>query len=106
MKMKRNLFVRKVECWQCTKKIHLAVLTKYNGVLCKNCYEEKYEALKTLFHEFMASFEVEFDTDFEEYLTTLENVCDMISANYEGCCYHLENETSKEEYKEVVSHAR
>ncbi|MHA1499914.1 MAG: hypothetical protein ACTSRT_20485 [Promethearchaeota archaeon] len=30
----------------------------------------------------------------------------MISANYEGCCYHLENETSKDEYKEVVSHAR
>jgi len=82
------------------------VLTRYNGVLCKNCYAEKYEALKTLFHEFMASFEVEFDTDFEEHLTTLENVCDMISANYAGCCYHLENEASKEEYKEVVSHAR
>jgi len=56
MKMKRNLFVRKVECWQCAKKIHLAVLTRYNGVLCKNCYEEKYEALKTLFHELTLFF--------------------------------------------------
>jgi len=104
--MKRNLFVRKVECWQCQKKFHLAILTKYNGVLCKQCYEHKYDAMKKLFHDFMASFEVEYDTDFEEYLTTLENVLEMISANYEGSCYHLENEDPKENYGNVVNHAK
>lgn len=62
--------------------------------------------MKKLFHEFMASFEGEYDTDFEEYLATLENVLDMISANYEGCCYHSENEEPKVVYKDVVSQAR
>ena len=56
--MKRNLFVRKVECWDCQEKFHLVILTKYNGVLCKKCYESKYNEMKQLFHDFMASFEV------------------------------------------------
>jgi len=49
--MKRNLFVRKVECWQCQEKLHLLIMTKYNGNLCKNCYIERYEEMKTLFFE-------------------------------------------------------
>ena len=106
MKIKTNKFVRKVECWQCSEKFHMVIITKYNGILCKKCYQEKHEEMKTLFFDFIASFEVEYDTYFKEYLTTLENVYDMISANYGGCCYHLENEEPKEDYKEVVSHAK
>jgi len=87
-------------------KFHLAVLNKYNGVLCKKCYQKKYDEMKRLFHDFMASFEVEYDTDFEEYLAILENVLEMIGANYEGCCYHSENEEPKEEYGDVVRRAK
>ncbi|MHA1454864.1 MAG: hypothetical protein ACTSR5_02605 [Promethearchaeota archaeon] len=106
MKMKRNIFVRKVECWQCFEKFHLGVITKYNGILCKKCYQEKYEEMKTLFFDFIASFEVEYDTDFKEETQKLCDVIETIHAYYGGCCYHLENEDSKEEYKEVVSHAK
>ncbi|MHA1671626.1 MAG: hypothetical protein ACTSV5_13790 [Promethearchaeota archaeon] len=106
MKLKRNLFARKVECWQCTKKIHLAVLTKYNGVLCKKCYHKKYETMKRLFIDFLASFEVEYDTDFKEDTETLHNVIEMIYDNYEECCYHLEDEEPKAEYRNVVNRAR
>jgi len=106
MKMKRNLFVRKVECWQCHKKSHLLIITKYNGVLCKKCYQEKHEAMKKLFIDFLASFEVEYDTDYEEDTKTLHDVIEMIYGNYEECCYHLENEEPREQYREVVNRTR
>ena len=62
--------------------------------------------MKEFFYEFMASFECEFDTDFEEYTRTLHDVMDMISVNYGDSCYHLEGDEPKEEYKEVVERAR
>jgi len=30
----------------------------------------------------------------------------MISTNYEGCCYHSENEEPKEKYGDVVRRAK
>ena len=102
MKMKRNLFVRKGECWDCHEKFHLLVITKYNGLLCKKCYQEKYKDMKHLFFDFIASFEVEYDTDFEEETKTLHDVMEMMYGYYEGCHYHLENEEPKEQYGDVV----
>ena len=106
MKLKRNMFVRKVECWQCSEKFHLVIITKYNGILCKKCYQEKREEMKALFFDFIASFEVEYDTDFKKETKKLCDVIERIHAYYGGCCYHLENEEPKEDYKEVVSHAK
>ena len=105
-KMKRNMFVRKVECWECYGKIHLAVITKYNGVLCKRCCQQKHEEMKSLFFDFIASFEVEHDSDFKKETKKLCDVIEMIHAFYGGCCYHLENEEPNEQYKEVVSHTK
>jgi len=106
MKMKRNFFVRKVGCWQCNEKFHLLIITKYNGLLCKKCYQVKHEEMKTLFIDFLASFEVEYDTDFKEDTKTLHNVIEMIYGNYEECCYHLEDEKPKAEYRNVVNRVR
>ena len=104
--MKRNLFVRRVECWECHEKFHLLIITKYNGVLCKKCYKDKHENMLSLFHDFIASFEVEYDTDFKEDTKTLHDVIEMIYAYYEGSCYHLEQDQPKVEYKDVVNQAR
>jgi len=75
-------------------------------LLCKKCYQEKYEEMKTLFIDFLASFEVEYDTDYKEDTETLHDVIEMIYGNYEECCYHLEDEGPKAGYWNIVNRAR
>jgi len=78
------------------------VLTKYHGILCRKCYGEEFEEAKSIFFEFLANFEVEYDTDFEGDLEKLSDVFERIHDFYEGCSYRLENEEPKEEHKEIV----
>jgi len=106
IKVKTNKSLRKVECWKCGAFFRKVVLTKYRGVLCKKCYREEYEEAKSIFFDFIASFEVEYDADFEEDLKTLEDFVEMIRDYYEGGRYRLENEEPKEEYKEIVQTAK
>lgn len=103
---KANKFFRKVECWNCHAFFHKVVLTKYHGILCKKCYREEYEEVKSIFLDFIASFEVEYDTDFEDNLGRLSDVFETIHNFYEGCSYRLENEEPKEEHKEIVQSAK
>ena len=103
---KANKFFRKVECWNCNAFFHKVVLTKYHGILCKKCYGEKFEGAKSIFLDFIASFEVEYDADFEDDLDKLSDVFEMIHDFYEGCSYRLENEEPKEEHKEIVQSAK
>lgn len=49
--MKRNLFLKKIECWECNQFFHKLILTKYHGVLCKSCYNALYEETKSLFQK-------------------------------------------------------
>ncbi len=102
---KANKFLRKVECWNCNIFFHKVVLTKYHGILCRKCYGEKFEETKSIFLDFIASFEVEYDTDFEDNLEKLSDVFEMVHDYYEGSCYRLENEEPKEEYKEIIQTA-
>ncbi len=103
---KTNKFFRKVECWNCNAFFHKVVLTKYHGILCKKCYREECEKVKSLFLDFIASFEVEYDTDFEEYLEKLSDIFETIHDFYEGSSYRLENEEPKEKHKEIVQIAK
>ncbi|MBA7617124.1 hypothetical protein ES703_24435 [subsurface metagenome] len=106
IKIKTNKFLKKVECWKCSAFFHEVVLAKYRGVLCEKCYREEYEEVKSIFFDFIASFDVEYDADFEEDLKTLEDVVEMVRDYYEGSCYRLESEEPKEEYKEIVQTAK
>ena len=103
---KINKFFRKVECWNCNAFFHKVVLTKYHGILQVKCYGEKFEETKTIFFDFIASFEVEYDTNFEEDLEKLSDIFEKIHDFYEGCSYRLENEEPKKEYKEIVQTAK
>ena len=103
---KANNFFRKVECWNCNAFFRKVVLTKYHGILCKKCYRKEYEGIKSIFFDFIVSFEVEHDADFESDLEKLSDVFESIHDFYEGCSYRLESEEPKEEYKEVVQIAK
>ena len=74
--------------------------------MCLKCYGEKYEEVNSLFLDFIASFEVEYDTDFEDDLEKLSDIFETIHDFYEGCSYRLENEEPKEEHKEIVQSAK
>jgi len=75
-------------------------------ILCGKCYGEKFEEAKSIFLDFIASFEVEYDMDFEGDLEKLSDIFEIVHDYYEGSSYRLENEEPKEEHKEIVRIAK
>lgn len=74
--------------------------------MCKKCYREEFEEVKSIFFDFIASFEVEYDTDFEEELKKLSDIFEMVHDYYEASRYRLENEEPNEEHKKIVQSAK
>lgn len=75
--------------------------------MCKKCYRKEYEEVKSIFFfDFIASFEVEYDTDFKEELEKLSDIFEMVRDYYEASRYRLENEEPSEEYKQIVQTAK
>lgn len=98
LKPKTNLFLKPVECWSCLKSKHKLVITKYHGLLCKNCYKELYEETRQLLIDFIASFEIEFDTNLSEYMESLETMTEAIADQYKGS----RDFDFKPQYKEIM----
>jgi hypothetical protein len=67
----------------------------FRKVECWNCNAYFHVVVLTKYHGI-----------FEEDLEKLSDAFEMVHAYYEGCCYRLENEEPKEEYKEIVQIAK
>ena len=78
IKVKTNKFLKIVECWKCSAFFHKVVLTKYHGVLYEKYYREEYKEVKFIFLGFIASFEIEYDSDFKEELKILSDISEMV----------------------------
>jgi len=73
-----NYFFKKVECWNCSGFFHRVVITKFNGIVCKKCYQALHEEAKQTFFYFVSALGIEFDTPLDEETKTLEDTIETM----------------------------
>ena len=71
-------FFKKVECWNCSGFFHRVVITKFNGIVCKKCYQALHEEAKQTFFYFVSALGIEFDTPLDEETKTLEDTIETM----------------------------
>ena len=112
-----NYFFKKVECWSCSDFFHRVVITKYHGIVCKNCYQALHEETNKTFFNFVSALNIEFDTPMNEETKTLEDTIEtmhnywkayVIESNFDlndfDKCYLEDIKAVKENYEMIETY--
>ena len=82
-KPKTNFFLKSIECWNCNESKHNMVLTKYHGVICKQCYIDLYVEYHYHFNLFMSSLEIDGLNPDDYNIQTLESLAEVMHDYYQ-----------------------
>ena len=73
-----NYFIKKIECWKCSDFFHRLIITKYHGILCKECYQSLHEDTKRTFLYFVSALRIESDIPLDEETKTLDTTLETM----------------------------
>ena len=73
-----NYFIKKIECWKCSDFFHRLIITKYQGILCKRCYQALHKNANRTFFYFVSALEIEFDAHLDEETRTLDDTLETM----------------------------
>jgi len=102
-KQKANFFLKSIECWNCNGFKHRTVLTKYHGVLCRQCYKDLYKEYHHHFNFFMSSLEIDGLTPDDYNIQTLESLAEVMHDYYQKYIVDSKKDDILECYKNNVN---